>query len=278
MGLLLAVIDDLYSFAMGVVLRPPAERPTPLELHAPQAVEAEEPSFKHVADIVSIGRSERTATKNTVMYAGSTLVSVYKEPKYGFDSVIETLPYGVMVMVLAQDGEWASVISNGIHGWVRRDDLIDRAAYVYPHFLVGEHNMADDPNTIKLRASIEDYFNAATTHLPLQSPEYVQYKLMRKGITIPWGQERPRVAGAWYTLLRGKEGIHISVVPKAGMVMEYMISEDTGHLAYVEAVFPNETITISEVDYPNDGVYNERVLTRDEWLELRPVFIQIITA
>jgi surface antigen len=58
--------------------------------------------------------------------------------------------------------------------------------------------------------------------------------------------------------------------------MEYMVTEDSGHLAYVESVFPDETLKLSEVGYPDSGIYNERVLTREEWKELKSIFIQVV--
>jgi surface antigen len=75
--------------------------------------------------------------------------------------------------------------------------------------------------------------------------------------------------------LRGTPGIHIGIMPKTGSIMEYMLQNDIGHLAYVEAVFPDERITLSEVNNPDHGIYNERTLTKEEWQALNPVFIQV---
>lgn len=55
-----------------------------------------------------------------------------------------------------------------------------------------------------------------------------------------------------------------------------MMSDEVGHVAYVEAVFPDDTITISEVNFPDSGIYNERSLLKEEWKSLKPVFIQIV--
>jgi surface antigen len=65
------------------------------------------------------------------------------------------------------------------------------------------------------------------------------------------------------------------VRPKTGSILEYVLPDGRGHVAFVEAVFPDETINISETDYPEGGGYNERVMTQEEWRELKPVFIQI---
>ncbi len=160
-------------------------------------------------------------------------------------------------------------------GWVLRDDLSDRAAYVYPEFIVGEENQTDDPNTQRLRAAILDEFCGTEAEVPLQAGEYVVYKLMRRGKKISWPSIRPRTPGRWHTFLKGTPGIHIGIAPKMGSVMECTLENDIGHLAYVEAVFPDERITISEAHYPDDGIYNERTLTKEEWQELNPIFIEV---
>lgn len=65
------------------------------------------------------------------------------------------------------------------------------------------------------------------------------------------------------------------------VVIEYVLSGDDihehkrAHLAYVEKVFPDETIQISEADWPDRGIYNERVLVENEWRALTAVFITI---
>ena len=57
--------------------------------------------------------------------------------------------------------------------------------------------------------------------------------------------------------------------------MEYLFENEVGHLTYVEAVFPDTTIAISEVNFPDSGMYNERQLTKEEWKEFKPVFISV---
>ena len=179
-------------------------------------------------------------------------------------------------MVIEVRGRWSKIIHNGSTGWILREDLIDRAAHVYPHFIIGEPNESDDPNTIRVRAMLEDIFAGGESGLPLLSSEYASYRLLRKGLKILWPKTRPRTEGEWHTILKGVPGIYMSIAPKTGSVMEYSTEEGVGHLAFVEAVFPDETINISETNFPENGIYNERVLTREEWRELKPVFIQVV--
>ncbi len=64
----------------------------------------------------------------------------------------------------------------------------------------------------------------------------------------------------------------MNVLPKTHSIMEYTIDE-VGYLAFVEAVFPDRSIKISEVGFPEDGYYREAIMTQEEYRELKPVFI-----
>ena len=121
---------------------------------------------------------------------------------------------------------------------------------------------------------IADVFSGGEAGLPLHSEEYIYYKLFSRGIVLPDVEDRPRVAGSWQKLFKGVSGTHISVRPKTGSIMEYVTEEDEGHVAYVEAVFPDESISLSEVGIPTNGYYNERMLSKEVWQELKPVFLQ----
>ncbi len=220
--------------------------------------------------------SPATPARHTVMYVGSTRAPLYQNPTEEFDGALRLITYGQLVMVLEERGRWSRVAALEHEGWMLRDDLMDRAAFVYPEFIIGEKNESDDVNTIRVRAFIDDEFGGERVECSLQAGEYVLYRLLRKGISIPWPTIRPRLPGRWHTILKGVPGIHIGITPKTGAVMEYVSGEEIGHVAYIEAVFPDETISISETNFPDNGVYNERMLTRAEWLELRPVFIQIL--
>jgi hypothetical protein len=298
MALILAVFLDLYTFARDAVLgivrpvrfrrpaatyllgaapaRPqlPESAPAPLETREEDDEAREEeaiiiPTFRSTAEIL-----ETPGTKNTVMYAGSEFVPLYRHAAMEFDGAFARIPYGAMVMVLESKGRWSRVVWKSLQGWAIRDELVDRSAYVYPDFTIGEPNRAEDPNTLRLRACIADEFGAGRAELPLQSSEYVLYRLTKRGVAIPWPEERPRVEGRWHALLKGRPGVQIGVRACAGCAMEYATEEGAGHLALVESVLPDETVTISEANFPSDGIYNERVMTKEEWIELKPVFIQ----
>lgn len=213
--------------------------------------------------------------KNTVMYANTVRVPVYKNPTVEFDAQIGEIPYGEMVIVLEPKGRFYRIMWHTTEGWVFRDDIADRAMRVHPEFVVGEENLVDGLNTTHVRAILGDVFGLGRSEFPLQAGEYVLYRLWKKGISIHWPETRPRVPGLWYKILKGIPHVHVGVVPKMGSIMEYISDADTGHLAFVEAVFPDDTISVSEVNFPDSGIYNERELSQDEWKELKPVFIAV---
>lgn len=219
--------------------------------------------------------TEVNTERRVVMYANTVAVPVYKNPTVAFDERIGTIPYGEMVMMLEPRGRFFHVMWNTLEGWVLREDLVDRAAHVYPEFIIGQAYEVDHPTTASVRTILEDVFGLARSEYALQAGEYVLYRLWRRGIRINWPAVRPRVPGLWHKILKGSSQVYISVTPRVGSIMEYVFEDTVGHVAYVEAVFPDNTITISEANYPDSGIYNERVLTKEEWRELRPVFITV---
>lgn len=231
----------------------------------------------HHADSPSVVATPHTIIhgKHTVMYALARETSLYKDPTIGFDSRVAIIPYGELVLVMEPQGRFYRVVWEDYEGWVLKDDLADRAGRVYPEFIQGQENSVDHPNTAHVRALINDAFGLGQSEFPLQAGEYVLYRLMRRGIRIEWPEVRPRTPGSWHTILRGLPGVHVGVLPKQGMIIEYTEENDIGHLAYVEAVFPDGTITISEANHPHGGIYNERSLSRDTWRSLQPLFIEV---
>ena len=236
------------------------------------------PTFKTIHEILKppIQNSVFGYVKNTRMYVGNTAVPMYRNPTIAFDTCIRTIPYGEMVMMLELRGRFYKIVWNEIEGWVLRDDLVESSVQVYPEFVIGEEQSVDHPNTARVRTVLGDIFGLQRSNFPLQAGEYILYQLWKKGIYITWNEVRPRVPGLWHKILKGTRGVHVGVVPKVGSIMEYMLHDDMGHLAYVEAVFPDDTITISECNFPDSGIYNERELLKEEWKAVKPVFITVV--
>lgn len=289
MRLLLAVAEDLILFAwdalcalVGYKEEALKEIPHTPVLPAPSPKvaipEATLTRLEHERLLASSEETRREVKKNAVMYTASIFAPLRSVPDMRGDTVTATLPYGSMAMVLdAQDG-WAYVASGEHKGWIHVEDLEDRAAHVYPAFHIGEPNRDDDPSTIRLRALIADEFGAGEANLPLQAEEYVLYRLYKRGVRPSWPAIRPRTPGSWHTILRGHGHIRMEGEPVSGSVMEFSLGGEEGttplgHLAYVEAVFPDGSIQVSEANWPDQGIYNERVLVPEEWKSLTPTFI-----
>lgn len=244
--------------------------------HIPDIHENQELTFKTVGEIfhAEVG-AHASIQKNTIMYANTPSVPIYKNPTVEFDMQIGEIPYGEMVIVLEPKGRFYRIMWQTTEGWVFRDDIADRAVRVYPEFVVGGENSIDSSNTVQVRAILGDPFGIGRSEFPLQAGEYVLYKLWKKGIKIPWPSVRPRVPGLWHKILKGSPRVHVGVTPKVHAIMEYVYDAEIGHVAFVEAVFPDDTVIISEANFPDSGIYNERELSKEEWKELKPVFITV---
>ncbi len=291
MRVVYAVIDDIYEFTVGAVFRyvqcseymdaphtlplltSDSTSPSQSEYFTQESETEEVQTFRTLSTLIDERVHTDTLT-HTVAYVSSARAPLFGSPSKDFDTVITALPYGAMAMVLEEKGRFVRIAQDGITGWMLKEDLADRAAYVYPEFVVGEKNDAEDPNTLRVRACIKDEFFGGESEAVLQAGEYVLYKLMRKGQSINWPPTRPRKPGEWHIILRGAPGIYIGIAPKSQSIMEYSLPNGVGQLAYVEAVFPDERITFTEVNNPDHGIYSERTLTKEEWQVLNPVFIQ----
>lgn len=293
MNLVLAVVEDLYVFAHTALLgaRRNAGTVSTLMLNPSREVVAtkEGPSAEydventtdsHASEAIEMPEAaayaERpTPQKNTVMYISSMYATLRSEPTILRDTNLGTIPYGAMVMVLEAKNGWAKILKGTDEGWIETRDLADRAAYILPQFKKDEPNNEDDPNTIRLRAIINDEFSCGAAGLPLQAHEYVLYKLIRKNVSLKWPKIRPRTPGRWAEVLSHAQNVTLSVEPLSGSVMEFFTKDSIGRLVFVEAVFPDGALQISEVNWPDEGIYNERVVKKEDWSSYNPVFINI---
>ena len=277
MNILLAVVDDLFWFAAGALFgirkkkRKTSEKILYLSGEQPDVLHQE----KRVTPTLDASHLYEgiPLQKNTVMYTAGTGVLLRSEPTVLRDTVLGAIPYGTMIMVLETKNGWAKIQSGVRAGWVESRDLADRAAHVLPQFTIGEANEADDPNTIRLRTMIDDEFSAGRAGLPLQSHEYVLYRLQRKGVTISWPDIRPRTPGTWKEIFSNDHHASVRAEPTEQGVMEIIFKDGRGHMCFVEAIFPDGSVQVSEANWPENGIYNERVLLEDEWRALQPSFI-----
>lgn len=211
-----------------------------------------------------------------VVYVSIPGAFMYALPTRIFDGVLGELPYGAAFEIIGSQGKWLQIEHNQVRGWIHLDDVVRNKSNIEPQFTKGEIYTHDHADTVKLRTMIDDSFYASQFDLSLQDVEFVTYKLSVQNRTIPWPSERPRIAGTWQRILKGVKGVHLGVAPKTDAIMEYINADNTGHVAYVEAVYPDGSIFISEIGYPDEGRYEERTLNKKDWIELRPVFIEVI--
>lgn len=216
---------------------------------------------------------EPNISSHSTMVVCESAVPLYKNPTKEFDSVLIHVPYSVRVTVHEQKGQWARIQYHGLMGWVNRAALCPSRAQVEPFFVIKEYCGPDAENTRRVRRLIDDVFNAGAIEMPLQAEEYVYFRLLQRGFLIPKVPERPRQAGTWQRIFTKDSGVRSSHKPKTGSVMEYVDAHEHGHVAFVEAVFPDQSITVSEVGTPEPGYYNERTLSQTEWQSLAPRFI-----
>jgi len=200
---------------------------------------------------------------------------LYNLPTRTFDGVMMILCYEQSLNVLNHQGQWLQVKFGGTEGWVHKDEVTDSRASLLPQFELSQVYDAENITTLTLRILINDDFYASAIGAPLQDVEYVTYRLNQKNRFILWSKDRPRIAGTWQRLLKGIKGIHVGINPKTDAVMEYVNEDNTGHVAYVDSVFPDGSISLSEISYPTEAMFMKRILTKNEWKELRPVFIEV---
>lgn len=203
-------------------------------------------------------------------------------PEIKDDNIIVTIEFGKEVEVKQEQEKWFEVTANGQTGWVSCYYLTETPPIklsvelpkkettqnILPEFKVGVQNLANDSNTIKLRKIIKDEFGRGACGDELQCVEYVQYKVQQMGITISWPGERPRHGGRWATIFEKSGQYKILNGPKAGCAMSFtsgIKNSNIGHVAFVEEVYQDDSIKISEANWPPPGKYNERILKKSDW-------------
>lgn len=280
MKVLIAVVEDLIDFArtalFGTVTYVPDQE---------KEVDAFEKKIQVVqhhlslSEVVPAHTSVETSGNGSFhigkqYFISSIGVNLYNDPVVAFDNGLMSLQYAQQLRLMKLQGRWAQVQFGDVEGWVFKDALVGAEDEVYPHFQANTLYVADNPETVKLRAVIDDMFGGARAEHSLSPAEYVSYRLKRKYRIIAWGSAHGRIPGTWQRKLRGMLGVHIGIHPKTGSVMEYIV-DDIGHLAFVEAVFPDESMKITEIGKYDEPTFSEEILQPEEWKELRPVFIEI---
>ncbi|MDD2757971.1 MAG: CHAP domain-containing protein [Patescibacteria group bacterium] len=230
----------------------------------------------NVADI-----TPQFSTKELFVSASDGLRMRSSPEKINNDNIIAKLAFSTKVEAVEENGDWFRVNADGKNGWVSKFYLVEVVPIalenlqkkevfqdVVPAFHNHEKNLATDANSIKLRKIINDEFGGGARRDDLQCVEYVHYKIQQMGITIKWPAERPRNGGLWAGIFQRSAQYRILEEPKAGCAMSFVGSlknPAVGHVAFVEEVYQDGSIKISEVNWPPPGVYSERVISKSQW-------------
>lgn len=106
----------------------------------------------------------------------------------------------------------------------------------------------------------------------LQCTEYAHFRVKQKlGATIQWPPTRLRNGKDWPDRLSQSSFCRVLDDPAQNCTISFTdgfktpVMQQTGHVAFVEEVFQDGRIRISEANWDNKGSYQERELTKDEW-------------
>jgi hypothetical protein len=278
MTVFFSAVHDLLEFGFGWLWQKADAEPLlsaeVTHLLAPMPARSQLPeSVTKVPTAVSLTPS---TPLNHPAYITKTQVRVWQRPVLTFDGEVSHLPFAARVELVGFEGRFAEIRYNGARGFVLKDEVTAVATELFPQFNVGEIYSANHPETKKLRRLQNDEFAARELYLPLQDVEFVSFELGRQHKSLPWGAVRPRIAGTWQNILKGKPTIQISITPKTGSILEFAREDGTGFVGLVESVGVDETITMTGVGRLIDGEYRREILQKAVWQEWRPVFIYIV--
>lgn len=171
------------------------------------------------------------------------------------------------------DGPWIKVSNGNQEGWVHADYVSESVLIATNSFKKGVPNLSKDVMTVQVRKEIADEYGGGKNGWELQCTEYVTYRVKTKlGVVIKWPVKTGRNGGKWGSIFKASKTYPVSDEPIANRAMSFTtgISSDPaineiGHVAFVEEVNPDGSIRISEANWPRNGIYNERMLTKAEW-------------
>lgn len=261
----LAVLTDLWLFAIG---RAQSTQSLPA-LSTPSASQAAAATQTRVKPDPLLA----STLAGKMAYVQEPAVHCLQTPQKKFDAKRGELSYATAVRVVREQNGWVFVETNSQQGWVLDSSITEDERVVYPQLQAGVVYDAAHPETIKLRRSLQDELLGGELALPLQSSEYILYRLARAQKTVLWPMERPRLPGMWQSLLKGRTGVVMSLEPKTGAILEYSGTVGNRFLGYVESVTPDQKIVLSSIGRVETGVFEKTEFLPADWQAWRPVFI-----
>lgn len=207
--------------------------------------------------------------QNQKIYTKAKNLRFRSEPSTETGKIIRELGEGQELSFV--DGPWLKVRLGDEEGWVHGDYVQENSQDIASVFKKDIPNLAGDATTALVRRDIGDEYGCGKEGAALQCTEYVTYRILTKlGIKIKWPVKSGRNGGKWAEILKGK--YNVLQEPKINCAMSFTtgISPDSkineiGHVAFVEDVYPDGSIKISEANWPRNGIYNERVLSKEKW-------------
>lgn len=196
---------------------------------------------------------------------------VYTDPSET-STVLAALRYGQAVLVRKVGDVWTQAITGGIEGWVRLNDISAKADSVFPKFVTGVSYSVNNIETKKATAFLSGAGYDLTEFL--SGSQYVAYKLASTERTLNWPNGVIAEPGQWQKKLRGLANVYSTITPQQGSVMEYQI-QGRPFIAYVENVYHDRSIEISEIGAVELGQFTSRILTLPEYKEFSPVFMVV---
>lgn len=142
-------------------------------------------------------------------------------------------------------------------------------------FQPGQPFLGNMKATDRIRLHLTSHYDTATLERPLQQSEGVLYFLRTSGVSVTT-EAKNWSPGTWHEHLRGQAGVHISVVPTVGAVIEYRDDAEKAVTAYVHEMDDNETLRFGTVGMYEPGIYEEIEAPVSVWHEFRPVFITFL--
>ena len=225
------------------------------------------------------------------LYVSAIWLNVRSSPEVVESNEVGRLKFGQEVTVVEENGKWLKIFGpSDIQGWVSsyylteyipaqappievKPSLTATEAELPVVFRKGVPNLADDPNVLHLRAIINDEFGGGKNRWELQCTEYAQYRVKQLGIDIRWPVKFGRHGGKWASIFEQRGLYKVLDYPKTGCAMSFtggfksLAMMETGHVAFVEEVFADGSVRITEANWPPPGKFNERIIPLQEWQE-----------
>jgi len=177
------------------------------------------------------------------------------------------------------DGPWVKAKLGDEEGWVHTDYITEinpNPAQVIQQiilFIKDQTNLAGGEITNTVRKIINDEYGGGINNWELQCTEYVTYRIKTKiGIDIKWPVKTGRNGGKWWKIFQDAGLYKILSEPQINCAMCFTagISQDAaineiGHVAFIEEVLMDGSVKVSEANWPHDGIYNERLISKSDW-------------